>query len=120
MVHGSQNRGSWASWGPKIIFSEKKSLYLNNLSLDHNDFLKTCAMHVCKFSGLCIVNSGNMFMNAKFKIFITLLAIDKLTLFHDCTAGKQERVNHLYHLNDKKLIQTNCKNLICAVVCEEE
>ena len=34
MVHGSQNRGSWASWGPTIIFSEKKSLYLNNLSLD--------------------------------------------------------------------------------------
>ena len=35
MVHGSQNRGSWASWGPTIIFSEKKSPYLNNLSLDH-------------------------------------------------------------------------------------
>jgi len=34
MVHGSQNRGSWASWGPTIIFSEKKSSYLNNLSLD--------------------------------------------------------------------------------------
>ena len=34
MVHGSQNRGSWASWGPTIIFSEKKSPYLNNLSLD--------------------------------------------------------------------------------------
>ena len=37
MVHGSQNRGSWASWGPTIIFSEKKSPYLNNLSLDHNN-----------------------------------------------------------------------------------
>ena len=35
MVHGSQNRGSWTSWGPTIIFSEKKSPYLNNLSLDH-------------------------------------------------------------------------------------
>ena len=24
------------SWGPTIIFSEKKSCFLNNLSLDHN------------------------------------------------------------------------------------
>ena len=39
MVHGSQNRGSWASWGPTIIFSEKKSPYLNNLSLDHMDLI---------------------------------------------------------------------------------
>ena len=40
MVHGSQNRGSWASWGPTIFFSERKSPYLNNLSLDHNSMDK--------------------------------------------------------------------------------
>ena len=28
----SKNCGYWASWGPTIIFSEKKSPYLNNLS----------------------------------------------------------------------------------------
>ena len=32
----SKNCGYWASWGPTIIFSEKKSPYLNNLSPIHN------------------------------------------------------------------------------------
>ena len=36
--HGSQNCGYWASWGPTIIFSEKKSPYLNNLSPIHIEF----------------------------------------------------------------------------------
>ena len=47
MVHGSQNRGSWASWGPTIIFSEKKSPYLNNLSLDPTLVALTCNWLCC-------------------------------------------------------------------------
>ena len=50
MVHGSQNRGSWASWGPTIIFSEKKSPYLNNLSLDHKKMSQSYG-HFVTFSG---------------------------------------------------------------------
>ena len=52
MVHGSQNRGSWVSWGPTIIFSEKKSPYLNNLSLDHTYFGGTFAVTI--FPNFCI------------------------------------------------------------------
>ena len=53
MVHGSQNRGSWASWGPTIIFSEKKSPYLNNLSLDHKYNCKELSQENC-FTLLCL------------------------------------------------------------------
>ena len=48
MVHGSQNRGSWASWGPTIFFSEKKSPYLNNLSLDPKFWIPLFSLKNCE------------------------------------------------------------------------
>ena len=53
MVHGSQNRGSWASWGPTIIFSEKKSPYLNNLSLDRMEHVNIWSTWSCKSVHKC-------------------------------------------------------------------
>lgn len=54
-------------------------------------------VHVYRVQGFCIVIFGNMFtcIYAKFNICKTLPEIDKLTLFHDCTGGNQESVNHL-------------------------
>ena len=45
----SKNCGYWASLGPTIIFSEKKSPYLNNLSPIHNNY--SCADKKAKDEG---------------------------------------------------------------------
>ena len=36
MVHGSKNCEYWASWGPTIVFSQKKYKILNPVTLTHN------------------------------------------------------------------------------------